>query len=148
MEATKKKTKKKKKKKKKGVPEHIEIPLTANAGSLFIAARYGEVKRFANLPDEFDINATDDEGYTVLHHAVKAGEAPMTQLLIELGCDIEMAASGGRRAIHFAAGGGTVHHVEVMDVLLQSGVSTQTTDAGGNTALHLVCRFAILNLIR
>lgn len=83
-----------------------------------------------------DLNAPAIGGTTALHLAVKAGNLPTIQLLIDRGADTPARSSGGYTALHWAVDSG---HDRVVDLLLLNGTEAilSEQDDLGRTALHL-----------
>nr|CAG4647903.1 EOG090X06BA [Moina brachiata]SVE93015.1 EOG090X06BA [Moina brachiata] len=82
-----------------------------------------------------EVDAEDDHGMTLLHHAAFKGKKDFVQLLLDLGSD----PNGGHHehqysTIHFAALSG---NVEVCQQLLQHGAQPDTTNSVGRTAAQM-----------
>ncbi|BCS25024.1 ankyrin repeat domain-containing protein [Aspergillus puulaauensis] len=82
-----------------------------------------------------DPNTPTIGGTTALHLAVKAGNLPTIQLLIDRGADLFACSSGGYTALHWAVDSG---HDRVVDLLLSRAEAVLSEqDDLGRTALHL-----------
>lgn len=66
-----------------------------------------------------DINAADENGYTVLISAVVNDKPELVRLMIELGADINQAAKDGLTAMHWALELGFVDIIELLEVAQQ-----------------------------
>lgn len=82
-----------------------------------------------------DVNQTDDDGRTLLMHAILAEHpAPeLVRLLLDKGADPDVADTGQRwTALHFAA---RDERAELVSILLDAGAAVDPVDAFENTPL-------------
>lgn len=87
------------------------------------------------LREEADVNAKDSEGLTPLHLAALKGQVNVFRLLLNGGADINMKAKG-MKVIHFAAIGGQVPLLEVLEPVCELGEKADS----GLTPLHLAAK--------
>lgn len=66
-----------------------------------------------------DVNATDAEACTALHHVSWSGNTAVLDLLVEQNANVNMRNNNGLTALHLAAQSG---HTSVVDLLLEHGV--------------------------
>ena len=66
-----------------------------------------------------DVNATDAEACTALHHVSWSGNTAVLDLLVEQNANVNMRNKDGLNALHLAAPWG---HTSVVDLLLEHGV--------------------------
>lgn len=80
-----------------------------------------------------DFAATDDRGYTALHHAV-SGWAPASVIEVLLDCSVPVDAQDcdGRTALHLAS---AADNKSLVDILLDRGADLTCEDCNGLTAL-------------
>ena len=96
------------------------------------AAKIGDVRK--HLDDGVDPNAPiEGDTATALHYAVHAG-VEIVDLLIRRGADINVKSeqSGGKTALHLAAGGG---YPDVVALLVKAGAVINATDNYGHTPM-------------
>ncbi|XP_064100704.1 ankyrin-1-like [Macrobrachium nipponense] len=87
------------------------------------------------LREEADVNAKDREGLTPIHLAALKGHVNVFRLLLNGGANINMKAKG-MKVIHFAAIGGQVLLLEVLETVCEL---SEKTDCG-MTPLHLAAK--------
>lgn len=83
------------------------------------------------------LDASDDAGWTALHHAAWSGDAVRVRLLVEAGATIDAADRSGRAPLHVA---GKVGAAEVVEALLDANASPALTDREGVTPLMLAAQ--------
>ncbi|XP_013383238.1 trithorax group protein osa isoform X2 [Lingula anatina] len=109
-------------------------PLVSLGDRLRLAASRGELETVQELLQLGASLEPDRDGRTVLHLAAQNGQAEVTKVLINAGCDINAVDSLGGTPLHRAAAQG---HVEVVTLLLEEGCAyDRQEDVHGNTALH------------
>ena len=86
-----------------------------------------------------DINAADSQGQTVLHLAVRGGQAGRVASLLARGADPNAGDKTGRTPLHLA-GGGDDRGVPIVQQLLGGGGDANARDFSGATPLHLAAR--------
>lgn len=80
-----------------------------------------------------DVNATDIDGETALHHAARRGDAEVVRLLLGAGARVDAENRYQRTPLHVAAAAGGA---EVVQALLDAGAPVTGADAFGATVLH------------
>jgi hypothetical protein len=77
-----------------------------------------------------DINAIDDQGWTVLHNVVGFSELlDVARLLLAHGANVHAIGKNGRRPMHFAKS------VPMIELLLKNGADINVKDNAGHTPL-------------
>uniref|UniRef100_A0A3Q2WB33 Ankyrin repeat domain 2 n=1 Tax=Haplochromis burtoni TaxID=8153 RepID=A0A3Q2WB33_HAPBU len=87
------------------------------------------------LEDGGNPNAHDER--TALHRACLEGHAPVVQMLLGKGADINLKDQLGSRAIHWACRGG---NLTVVEVLKSHGADLNVRDKLHSTPLHVATR--------
>ena len=72
-----------------------------------------------------DLHATDDDGYTPLHHAALQGDAGSLTLLVEAGADVNVRSGQGQTPLHYAA---TNPDAAIAALLLEAGAEVDPRD--------------------
>jgi len=102
--------------------------------SLFNAALDGDVEQIRqSIEDGAHVNATDKDGQTPLHYAIKHGTPEACAALIENGADMELKDNHGSAALHHAA---NVGNAQACAILISKGANVNIKDEDGNTPLH------------
>jgi len=96
----------------------------------FEAARGGDLEWFSN--NEFDINAQDSNGDTVLILASWIGHTEIALLLIEKGANLDLQDNRGDPALLRASWKG---HTEIALSLIEKGANFDLQNTWGNTTL-------------
>src|SRR5688572_24685427 len=91
----------------------------------------------ALLQKKVDVNATEADGTTALHWAVRNDDAALVDRLIRAGANAKAQNRYGVTPMALACENGSA---PVVDRLLKAGVSANTTGPLGETALHLCAR--------
>ena len=93
------------------------------------------------------MGATDDIGYTPLHHSALRADVEMVSLLIQAGVNVNVADDGGYTPLHWAARGrfSTARAIdsralECVKLLLRAGAAVNARARGGCTPLHEAVR--------
>ncbi|EGR33877.1 hypothetical protein IMG5_033560 [Ichthyophthirius multifiliis] len=84
-----------------------------------------------------DINITDSNGWTSLHHASKNGDLATVQYLISEKSDINKFSNKGYQPIHIAA---MYNHPDVLQFLLDNNANIQALTVDKLTPLHLASK--------
>ncbi|TMW69658.1 hypothetical protein Poli38472_001814 [Pythium oligandrum] len=71
-----------------------------------------DVRKFMVGFEGVDINAVDEDGWSVLHAAYKRGDLEIVMILIELGAVKNAVTESGKSVLHAACHGGSVDAVE------------------------------------
>jgi ankyrin repeat protein len=112
---------------------------------LEVAAQQGNLALVQSLLEKAKIETKDDDQRMALHRAAENGHAPVVQLLLEKGAEVDAQykkiktkGDDQKTALHRAAENG---HAPVAQLLLEKGAEVDAKDKSGRTALHL----AIMN---
>jgi ankyrin repeat protein len=83
-----------------------------------------------------NINAYEDDGFTLLQFAIRKGKNDSVAVLLERGADPEIPAKGeqGYKALHIAA---AAKNEGALQLLLQRNAEIDCTDKNGETPLHV-----------
>ena len=94
-----------------------------------------------------DIHATDEEGYTILHHVSSCGSADAVMALLKAGADVNAAVNNKNTPLHFAIQN---PNVAVISVLIQAGadVNANSRNPPLHSAAFLMNAYAISVLIQ
>ena len=88
------------------------------------------VKKF--LDEGVPVDLTDEEGWSLLHHAAALGQVKVINLLREKGCHVDLIDNEGRTPLHYAATNGDI---ETIRLLIEMGSNVNSVDNEGNTPL-------------
>jgi len=89
------------------------------------------------LPQHIDVNATDTDGSTALHWAVRRDDLETANLLLGRGADVKVANRYGVTPLSLACVNGNAAMIES---LLEAGADPNTTLPGGESALMTAAR--------
>ncbi|CAB0042008.1 unnamed protein product [Trichogramma brassicae] len=91
--------------------------------------------------DEFDVNYTDDDGYTHFHIACESGCFDVVNKFLELGQDPNcLVPETGDSPLHLALAN---HRKDVAKLLLRNDANLILANKDGSTPLHLICNIHI-----
>lgn len=113
---------------------------------LHAAARSGDLHAVHRIlsSNPLALNSRDKHSRTPLHLAAWSGHKDIVDFLCKK-ADVGAAAMDDMGAIHFAAQKG---HVDVIQILLASGVSVKSTNRKGMTALHYAVQGSHVELVK
>lgn len=124
-------------------PKYHHMLSTGKGVSVFEAVRQERLKagatKLTSIEQEL-INATDSNGYTILHHAARCNRPEALDLLLDDGdVDIDQVENMGFTALHLA-----VRHksIEALKVLLKRGADPNKPDNDNCTPLLFAARRA------
>jgi ankyrin repeat protein len=128
---------------------HIALLVLA-ASSLRAATPEPEIIRAVKMGDMFgverliasksDVNATQPDGTSALHWAVRANNLVLAIRLMQAGADVNAASRYGVTPLSLAAGAG---HTEILEVLLKAGANQRQAEShlrDGQTLLMLASK--------
>ena len=87
--------------------------------------------------EQFDLNAVDENGSTLLMVAIEAGHLAIVETLLSKGASPHFVGAYGRTPLMLAAASG---HADVVNLLLTAGVAIDAKDFAAWTALFLAAR--------
>lgn len=103
--------------------------------ALSAAAESGNLDTIEVLLDAgANVNATDEDGLTVLHDAVIEGQTDLIKLLLRRGADIDAKDVSETTPLHYAT---YSCRVPVVEALLESGANVAIQDFRGRAALDI-----------
>ncbi|CAN0896474.1 26S proteasome non-ATPase regulatory subunit 10 [Linum grandiflorum] len=82
------------------------------------------------------VNSTDEEGWAPLHSAASIGSAPIVEILLSKGADVNLKNDGGRTALHYAASKGWL---KIAEVLIAHGAKLNVKDKACRLYLTVGC---------
>jgi len=109
-----------------------------------VVAKFGkteELKKIINMVGIKNINVSDVNNYTALHHASISGRVDNVKILIGYGADINAKSSDETRnwmPIHYGAKYG---FKEIVEEFICAGINKEVTTAFGLTPLHVASEF-------
>ena len=97
------------------------------------------------LGQKIDVNATQPDGMTALHWAVRADDIDTVQLLLRSGAKVNAATRYGVTPLYLAAVNGNAAMIES---LLKAGADANSANPGGETALMTASRTGKVEAMR
>ena len=127
---------------------HNDSGNTDSDSAWFEATKIGDVATLrAMLSRGMDVDATDANGWTALHHAASLNRVEVVAMLIDAGANVNAHDCDGWTPLHVAA-----WHNEAINLLLGAGAEVNAATRDGLTALHLAAEYelagAVTNLVR
>ena len=129
-----------------------DIDLKTNIGEncLHIAAFNGHLNLCKALVEKHkcDVNLTDNDGWTALHHSAKSGSYDLVRFFTELEkhkFDLNMTDNDGLTALHQSAGNGNFDSV-TFSTDVGTGIHLKTNI--GQNCLHIAAFYGHLNLCK
>ena len=102
-------------------------------GDILNAVQSGDIATVKKFLDEgVPVDLTDEEGWSLLHHAAALGQVEVINLLCEKGCRVDLIDNEGRTPLHYAAINGDI---EIIRLLIEMGNNVNSVDNEGNTPL-------------
>ena len=98
-------------------------------------------EKIGDFIDRLNLEDKDDDGMTILHHAVWNNELSSAQTFIQQGANVRSKANNGRMALHYAALNPN-KDTSMMELLLknEAGESIDTKDNRGQTPMHYLAQ--------
>jgi hyperpolarization activated cyclic nucleotide-gated potassium channel 4 len=110
---------------------------------LHLSAAEGNVKVVkALLSEGADVNVTDRWGQMPLHDAIQANHTQVVELLASQGAELEFENAADKLCAAAADG-----DIESLKALIDHGISPNSADYDGRTALHLAAAEGIVNVL-
>ena len=86
----------------------------------------------------FDINATDGDGFTVLHMASKHNNVELIKILLDNGAKINMKANSGETSLHIACKHRKFNAIKILLTLSQIDIIDLKDNNGESVLFHAV----------
>jgi ankyrin repeat protein len=84
------------------------------------------------------VNCTNSDGFTPLHLAASEGHAPLIEILMKFGAQVEARTNNFRTPLHIACLRG---NLTVIQALVQHGADINAKDIDGNTPCHFTSEY-------
>jgi hypothetical protein len=92
-----------------------------------------------------DVNATDNNGWTVLMVASDDGHIDLVRFLVEAGADVNATDNNGWTALMVASDDG---HIDLVRFLVEAGADVNVTDNRGQTPLMVASYNGHIDVVR
>ena len=93
-------------------------------------AEWLDNKLIESFRDNFDINARDNGGHTLLHYVIWHGYIDIVRILLDNGADINARDNSGRTPLHYAIIYG---YIDIVRILLNNGADINAKNNNGWT---------------
>ena len=126
----------------------IHLKTKVGEDCLHIAAAYGHLNLCKTLIDkhDFDVDMTDNEGFTALHRSVQSGDYELVKLFADIRGDIHLKTKVGEDCLHIAA---AYEHLNLCKKLIDKhNFDVDMTDNEGFTALHRSAQSGVYELVK
>ena len=125
---------------------HLKTKVRRNC--LHIAAAYGHLNLCKTLIDQdnFDVDTTDNQGFTTLHCAAQSGSYELVKFLIDRGVDIHHKTKAEENCLHVAATYGNVNLCKTL--IDKHNFNVDMADNARFTALHRSAQFGSYELVK
>ena len=126
----------------------IHLKTKVGGDCLHIAAAYGHLNLCKTLIDkhDFDVDMTDNEGFTALHRSVQSGDYELVKLFADIGGDIHLKTKVGEDCLHIAA---AYEHLNLCKKLIDKhNFDVDMTDNEGFTAFHRSAQSGVYELVK
>ena len=108
-------------------------------GDILDALQSGDIVSVKKFLDEgVTVDLSDEEGWSLLHHAAALGQVEVINLLREKGYRVDLIDNKGRTPFHYAVINGDI---ETIRLLIMMGSNVNSVDNEGNTPLKLSVMF-------
>lgn len=116
----------------------IPCNLTDEQRKIISVVKKGDRDLFINLIQNYltssnDLNFYDEEGWTILHHAVEEGNLKIVKLLLRFNCNINHRSNKKQTPLHRAVING---YFDISRLLIDHGSSVFYSDDENNNAFH------------
>lgn len=123
--------------------------LKAQALDIFRAAQLGDLQRCQQIVEEAGPQVLleyDERGHTAMHWACLAGDNDIVRFFIQCSAPLDKPSNNelGPKPIHWACVNG---HILTVDLLIQHGISINTTDNRGCTPLIIATQYGKTMLV-
>ncbi|XP_046368261.2 CARD- and ANK-domain containing inflammasome adapter protein-like [Haliotis rufescens] len=114
---------------------------------IMLAARVGDKNEFDRLIQTpgIDLSVSDKQSNNLLHIACLGGNSDIVSDLLSREMDINARGQYGRTPLMLAAQKG---HTPLVNLLIRHGVNSKLVDRDGNSAIHMACLGAELNVMK
>ncbi|XP_071098244.1 uncharacterized protein [Haliotis cracherodii] len=114
---------------------------------IMLAARVGDKNEFDRLIQTpgIDLSVSDKQSNNLLHIACLGGNSDIVSDLLSREMDINARGQYGRTPLMLAAQKG---HTPLINLLIRHGVNSKLVDRDGNSAIHMACLGAELNVMK
>ena len=126
----------------------IHLKTKVGGDCLHIAAAYGHLNLCKTLIDQdnFDVDTTDNQGFTVLHRAAQSGSYELVKFLIDRGVDIYCKTKADENCLHVAAAFG---HLNLCVTLIDKhNFDVHMADNARFTTLHRSAQSGSYELVK
>ena len=117
----------------------LEMSSTQSGIPLHVLAGEGKLEELKSSIDAYDLTLkeTDQNGYTLLHHAAAHNQVTVMQYLIDSGINLDDTDNDGNTALHLATSN---ECVEACHLLLSSSASDTVLNKELDAPLHIAAR--------
>eukprot|EP00744_Colponema_vietnamica_P018723 GILI01026439.1.p1 GENE.GILI01026439.1~~GILI01026439.1.p1 ORF type:complete len:370 (-),score=25.96 GILI01026439.1:190-1299(-) len=123
----------------------MEYDLSLGKHKWRCAGKRGTDSALLALEHGADVNVTNTEGETALHHAIIKDYPIVFQALVENGADIDALTNYHHSPLHAAVTAGKPHLIEA---LMKNGADDSVADNLGDTVLHYAARSEVEVAVR
>lgn len=99
-----------------------------------VQAYHNRIQVAALIKHGAKLDATDNNGWTALHHALSDGKSMLASILIEAGASVDVATKAGWIPLYFAAE--SACDPAILQKLLEAGANPNQSQARGQMPLH------------
>lgn len=111
-----------------------------------VAVLLKAIRESSSIASKFDIDDTDDAGWTLLHIVASTGNLEILEQLTPFEPDVSATTGAGQTALHYAVSKG---HIDVSRLLIKDlKASPRIKDGQGQTPLHRAAAIGSLPLVK
>ncbi len=118
---------------------------SSNDSGIYIEADESEALSQSILEDGEDIDAQDENGRTLLHHAAGSNRIEVVKYLVESGANVKAIDKDGRTPLHFAA---AFSNLETVKYLVENRANVKAIDKDGRTPLHFAAAYGHVKIAK